>query len=90
MSVHRCVLTHKNEQSRHSTKTTAPKTTTAKVIISYPAPLLSRKQVAEILGVHVKTIERYDRAGMIHALRINRRVVRYRRDEVERMLSLAA
>ena len=55
----------------------------------FPAPLLNRKQVAELLGVHVKTVARYEREGQLKSLRLNRRVIRYRPEAVEDYLSKA-
>jgi predicted site-specific integrase-resolvase len=50
--------------------------------------LLSRKQVAEIAGVHRETVKRWERRGLLKANRINSRVVRYEWHEVMRFLGL--
>lgn len=49
-------------------------------------PLLSRQQAAPLLGVHVKTLPRWEKQGLIRPLRLTGRVVRYRRSEIERIL----
>lgn len=43
------------------------------------------RQAAEILGAHPRTVQRYERAGLLHAIRISPRRVRYDLDEVERL-----
>ena len=48
--------------------------------------LLSRKQVAEIAGVHPGTVKRWERRGLLKAYRINSRVVRYERHDVMELL----
>ena len=48
--------------------------------------LLSRKQVAEMAGVHPGTIKRWERRGLLKPIRINPRVVRYKAAEVMRLL----
>ena len=48
--------------------------------------LLSRKQVAEIAGVHRETVKRWERRGLLKAYRINSRVVRYERHDVMELL----
>jgi len=54
-----------------------------------PDALLSRRQVAALLGVSTETIKRADRSGRLKALRFNSRLVRYRRADVERMINEA-
>jgi len=44
--------------------------------------LLSRQQVALREGVSVMTIKRRERQGLLHALRFNRRLIRYRLSDV--------
>jgi len=63
----------------------APETATAAA--GTLSPLSSRKQVAAYVGLHPKTIERMD--GLLKPLRINRRVLRYRRENVEAFLTSA-
>jgi excisionase family DNA binding protein len=46
--------------------------------------LLSRREVAGILGVTTTTIYRWDREGVLEGQRIGG-VVRYRREDVERL-----
>lgn len=48
--------------------------------------LLSRKQVAEMAGVHPGTVKRWEHSGLLKANRINSRVVRYEWHEVMRFL----
>lgn len=51
-----------------------------------PAPLLTRKQVAEMLGVHCETIKRWQRANRLPAIIINSRVIRYEPSVVRQMI----
>ena len=49
--------------------------------------LLSRKQVAEIAGVHPGTVKRWEcRDKALTPIRINSRVVRYDKVEVDQLL----
>ena len=48
--------------------------------------LLTRKQVAEYLGVHTETIKRYQRRGTLPAIVINSRVTRYDPADVEKLI----
>lgn len=54
-------------------------------------PFLSRREAAELLGVGEKTLRRWELRGQLGAVRINRRVIRYRRSDIdelaEKMLS---
>lgn len=52
-----------------------------------PETLLSRADVATLLGVTKHTIRMYERRGLIRALRINQRTVRYERTAVQALLS---
>ena len=52
--------------------------------------LLSRRQVAVMLGVSTETIKRRERDGLLKAIRFNSRLVRYRRADVERMINEAS
>ncbi len=40
---------------------------------------------AEILGVHPRTVQRYERMGLFKAIRITRRRVRYDMDNIDRL-----
>ncbi len=44
------------------------------------------RQAAKILDCHVKTVQRYAARGILHAVYITRRKVRYDLNEVERLL----
>lgn len=48
---------------------------------------LTRKQVAEILHIHSGSVKRYDRAGILHPIRITARTLRYNEAEVLELLS---
>lgn len=52
-----------------------------------PETLLSRADVATLLGVTKHTIRMYERRGLIRALRINQRTVRYERTAVQALLT---
>lgn len=52
--------------------------------------LLSRRQVGDLMGVHPGSVARYERAGLLKAIKINARVVRYPASEVQRLISRAA
>ncbi len=47
--------------------------------------LLSRRDVAKRQGVSTETIKRRERAGLLHPLRFNSRLIRYRLADVEAM-----
>ena len=47
---------------------------------------LSRKQVAEMLGVCVQTVQRLTRRGQLLCLMLNRRLIRYETAVVEQFL----
>lgn len=49
--------------------------------------MLTRKEVAEILGVHPETIKRYGKRGLLHPIRITSRMVRYEEAEVLELLN---
>ncbi|MBI9020379.1 MAG: helix-turn-helix domain-containing protein [Verrucomicrobia bacterium] len=44
--------------------------------------MLTRKQVAALLGVHVETVKRYTRNKLLHAVKFTARAVRYSEAEV--------
>lgn len=49
--------------------------------------LVSRKEVAEMAGVHPGTVKRWERRDkVLTPIRINSRVVRYNKAEVEKLL----
>jgi len=50
------------------------------------AVLLNRKEVAALVGCHPETIKRAEHAGKLTAHRFGRRMIRYRRDDVETWL----
>jgi predicted site-specific integrase-resolvase len=49
--------------------------------------LLTRKQVAELLGVCTESVKRRERAGLLSAIRLGCRITRYRRADVEKLIS---
>jgi excisionase family DNA binding protein len=56
-------------------------------VISENRPMLTRKQVAARCGVHVETIKRWGRAGLLPVHRINSRLTRYESADVEKFLA---
>jgi len=54
--------------------------------IKEPTPakqkMLTRKEVASMLGCHTETIKRYGRNGLLHPVRFTARAVRYSEAEV--------
>ncbi len=48
-------------------------------------PLLSRHQVAKILGISNATIKRYDQRGLLQPIRIGSRLVRYKLADVTQL-----
>jgi len=44
--------------------------------------MLTRKQVASLLGVHTETVKRYGRKGLLKTIRFSARAVRYSEAEV--------
>ena len=44
---------------------------------------LSRRDIAQRHGVCIETIKRRERAGLLHPLRFNSRLIRYRLSDVE-------
>ena len=53
---------------------------------SHRKRLMSRRQVANLLGVHPETIKRYQQRGLLPAIVINSRLVRYEPEDVEKLL----
>jgi predicted site-specific integrase-resolvase len=54
--------------------------------IKVPDDLLTRQQVAEHFKVCTRTIGLWERRGMLLAIRINSRVIRYRKEDVEKVV----
>jgi len=52
-------------------------------------PILPRA-AAEILGVHRRTLQRYELAGLLHPIRVSSRKIRYDAVEVERLAERGA
>lgn len=49
--------------------------------------LLTIRQAAEILNVHVETLRRWDKAGKLKAIRVNERGDRrYKPEDIERIM----
>ena len=48
--------------------------------------LISRRQAAEILGVTPKTIRRYEKSGRLTPIRLNNRVTRYRKEQLDELI----
>lgn len=48
--------------------------------------LLSRAQVANSLGTCVHTVQRLTKRGVLPCLKFNRRLIRYRPEDVERFI----
>jgi predicted site-specific integrase-resolvase len=61
--------------------------TPGKVKVLNPGCFLSRKEVAQIIGVHPGSIKRYEKRGLLSAVKINERMIRYHRDTVEEFIS---
>jgi predicted DNA-binding transcriptional regulator AlpA len=49
--------------------------------------LLSRRRASDILGVSPRSIYRYKRAGLLTPIRLNSRVARYRKQELQNMIA---
>jgi len=54
----------------------------AKDPTSQALKMLTRKQVASMLGVHIETIKRYGRKGLLHPVKFTARAVRYPEAEI--------
>ncbi len=50
-------------------------------------PLLTKQEVADLLRVHPRTVDEYERAGGLTVVRLPNRGRRYRREDVERFIS---
>lgn len=51
------------------------------------AYLLTRAEVAKVIGVCCHSVARYTRRGLLPAVVINRRLIRYRREDVEKFIA---
>jgi hypothetical protein len=56
------------------------------VLPQLPEQLLTRAQVAALFGVTKHTIRMFERRGLISALRINARLLRYRACDIRKLL----
>ena len=54
--------------------------------IKVPDDLLTRQQVAKHFKVCTSTIRLWERRGMLPAIRINPRVIRYKKEDVEKVV----
>ena len=50
-------------------------------------PLVSRREAADMVSVTPKTIREYERKGLLTPIRLNCRVIRYERQELERLIA---
>jgi hypothetical protein len=50
-------------------------------------PLLSRRDVARMFGCHPETIKRYEKRGMLQAIKINSRLTRYEAGSVYKLIA---
>jgi excisionase family DNA binding protein len=48
-----------------------------------PGKLMTRKQVAEILGLSGRTVARMEKAGKIRSVKVGVRLVRFRAEDIE-------
>lgn len=51
-----------------------------------PTPWMSRKEVAELLGVCTHTVARMGRNGELKFIKLNSRFVRYRSEDVQKLI----
>jgi excisionase family DNA binding protein len=51
-----------------------------------PRPLLTVAEVARLLNVSIKTVQRYEAAGTLRPVRLSRRAVRYCPADVEAVM----
>jgi len=51
--------------------------------------LLTKTDTAKLLHVSIKTLERWEKDGLLHPIRISRSV-RYRRDDIEALIERQA
>lgn len=55
-------------------------------ITEYPQTL-SRRQVAQIFGIHADSVKRWEKEGKLRPIKITQRCLRYNRSEVEALLA---
>jgi DNA-binding transcriptional MerR regulator len=55
-----------------------------------PKPLLSRREVSRICGVHIRSVARWERQKLLTGIKFNARVTRYRAEDVERLIENAS
>lgn len=55
-----------------------------------PQLLLSRRDVAAMMGTSTETVKRRERDGTLKAIKFNARLTRYRREDVETMIAQAS
>ena len=51
--------------------------------------ILTRKQIAEEFQVSTTTIREWERRGIVMGIRINSRLIRYRREDINKILQTA-
>jgi predicted site-specific integrase-resolvase len=51
--------------------------------------LLSRRDIAKICNVHPGSVARWERQGLLTAVKLNARVTRYHEDDVSRLVASA-
>jgi predicted site-specific integrase-resolvase len=61
-----------------------------KPILKPSSVLLTRRQVAELLAVSTESVKRYTRRGLLPSIKLNSRVIRYRPEDVQRMIEAAS
>jgi len=71
----------------HSNQPTAGLSTVGQQIL---VGLLTRRQVAATLQTCVHSVARYTKRGLLPAVVINRRVIRYKAEDVEKFIHSAA
>ena len=72
------------KKTSHSNQASAGLLTTVQKIIL--VGLLSRKQVADALGLCVHSVARYTRRGLLPAVTLGPRLIRYRAEDIERFI----
>lgn len=54
--------------------------------IGQPARMLSRSQVKEILGIHLSSVIRLEKEGLLPPVKIGKRSIRYRQEDVNALI----
>ncbi len=49
--------------------------------------LLTRQEVANALRIHTRTLARWEEKGLLKPLKFSARAIRYRKEDVERLIS---